>query len=108
MKPKTMLWTSLFGSLLTTTIMSITKNETLIYVCVSIFGGSMSNCFATGFLYAQNFLEVSPKLASIFVFGGGIGWAGLPTIAGFVLQGLKFSNLLNVFKIFIFSTFHFC
>ena len=87
MKPKTMLWTSLFGCLITTTIMLITKIETIIYICVAIFGGSMSNCFATGFLYAQNFLEVSGKLASIFVFGGGLGWAGMPTVAGFVLEG---------------------
>ena len=49
----------------------------------------MSNCFATGFLYAQGFLTVSEKMASAFVFGGGIGWVAVPTIAGFVLEGRK-------------------
>ena len=64
MSPKLMLWISLFGCAITTATLTITTNLYIIYVAVSIFGASMSNCFATGFLYAQNFIEVSGKLGN--------------------------------------------
>ena len=102
MQPKTMLWTSLIGCTVSTVIMTVTTNSTVIYIAVAIFGGSMSNCFATGFLYAQSFLEVSGKLASIFIFGGAMGWAGMPTVAGFVLEGLD-QNLSDNFIIIMLS-----
>ena len=46
----------------------------------------MSNSFATGFLYAESFMPVNAKLASIFIIGGSIGWAGVPGIAGKILE----------------------
>ena len=46
----------------------------------------MSNSFATGFLYAEGFMPVNAKLASIFIIGGSIGWAGVPGVAGKILE----------------------
>ena len=65
----------------------------------------MSNCFGTGFLYAQEFLTVSEKMASAFVFGGGIGWVAVPTIAGFVLEGRKNARLTQIFNAFFNANF---
>ena len=65
----------------------MTTNIPLVYFSVGMFGGSMSNCFATGFLYAQSFLTISSKTASKFIFGGAIGSAVVPACAGFVLEG---------------------
>ena len=41
---------------------------------------------ATGFLFVQNFVQVSDKLASIFFFGGSFGGAILPTLAVFLAE----------------------
>ena len=75
-------------------MMTLTSNVTLLYISVGLYGASLSNCFATGFLYAQSFLKVSQKLASKFIFGGSIGSALIPASAGVVLEGIDF-NLLG-------------
>ena len=87
LSPKVMLWMSLVGCASTMLAMSFTGNITVVYCCVAIFGASMSNCFATGFLYAQHFCEVTGKLASIFVFGGALGWSCIPALTGFIIEG---------------------
>ena len=68
---------------------SYTLNQPLkviAYIFSGLFGAAMSNSFATGFLYAESFMPVNAKLASIFIIGGSIGWAGVPGIAGKILE----------------------
>lgn len=87
-----MLWSSLIGCALSLGALYFFTESWIVFSATGFFGASMSNCFATGFLFAQNFLEVTGKLATIFIFGAAIGWAVLPSLAGFVLERELFFN----------------
>ena len=56
------------------------------FIASGLFGAAMSNSFATGFLYAEGFMKITGKLASVFILGGSLGWAIIPSIAGLVLE----------------------
>ena len=90
-----MLWSSLIGCAISLTVLYLTTEIWLVFTAVGLFGAAMSNCFATGFLFAQNFLEVTGKLATVFIFGAAVGWALLPSLAGFVLESMCLKKLLN-------------
>jgi len=107
-----MLWSSLIGCALSLGALYFFTESWIVFTATGFFGASMSNCFATGFLFAQNFLEVTGKLATIFIFGAAIGWAVLPSLAGFVLeQSPQFlpivvlgAILINMIDMFIITT----
>ena len=104
---KSMLWQALIGSFISSVAFVFIQNKgtvvdnflylnlrqaqnqplkVIAYIFSGLFGAAMSNSFATGFLYAESFMPVNAKLASIFIIGGSIGWAGVPGIAGKILE----------------------
>ena len=63
------------------------KTKILAFIASGFFGASMSNCFATGFLYAEGFTQVTGRLASTFILGGALGWAVVPSFGSRVGHG---------------------
>ena len=81
-----MLWLALSGSFVSSLSFMFIKTKILAFIASGFFGASMSNCFATGFLYAEGFTQVTGRLASTFILGGALGWAVVPSFAGWLLE----------------------
>ena len=81
-----MLWLALTGSFLSSLSFMFIQRKLFAFIASGFFGASMSNCFATGFLYAEGFTQVTGRLASTFILGGALGWAVVPSFAGWVLE----------------------
>ena len=77
-------------SLLALVLMTSYKHyEYVVWICTLTFGAGMASIFPTGLVWAENYMKITGKAASVFVVASALGEMALPLSTSFAMGQSK-------------------
>ena len=98
LSPAVMLITDLIltiGSLIGL-VMGVNSNDNILWFCTATLGLGLASIFPTGVTWAERYMEVTGKAASIFIVGSALGEMAIPALTGYFLEHNSFMWLLYI------------
>jgi FHS family Na+ dependent glucose MFS transporter 1 len=77
-------------------LMTLESNPTMLWYCTAVLGVGMASIFPTGITWAERYLRVTGKAASVFVVGSALGEMAIPALVGFLFNSKSPKWLLYI------------
>ena len=80
----TIIWVDVIGIVVSSTPLSlfVEMNEMVIWVCVIVYGVFMASLGPAAISYTNNFINISGKVAAIYMMGAAVGETAAPVVIG--------------------------
>lgn len=114
--PRTMLVMDMLGTLISTVAMSLFpfyafSADWILWASVGLYGWSMASLFPSGISWAERYITVTGKAASVLVVGAALGEMALPFLMGHLVIGkplnlMYFCLASTILSIVNFSILH--
>ena len=80
----TIIWVDVIGIMISSTPLSlfVEMNEMIIWVCVVVYGVFMASLGPAAISYTNNFINISGKVAAIYMMGAAVGETAAPVVIG--------------------------